>query len=90
MINILNPDGTLNEMRRQSIAGLTMKKAREAVVADMEAAGLLVEVEDREIELAHSDRSKTPIEPYLADQWFVKMERACAQVGDGRRDATAA
>ena len=29
--------------------------------------------EDREIELAHSDRSKTPIEPYLADQWFVKM-----------------
>ena len=43
-----------------------MKKAREAVVADMEAAGLLVEIEDREIDLAHSDRSKTPIEPYLA------------------------
>src|SRR5205085_7927134 len=30
-------------------------------------------IEDREIELPHSDRSKTPIEPYLADQWFVKM-----------------
>ena len=29
--------------------------------------------EDREIDLAHSDRSKTPIEPYLADQWFVRM-----------------
>ena len=40
-----------------------MAKARERVVADMEAAGLLAEVEDREIELAHSDRSKTPIEP---------------------------
>jgi valyl-tRNA synthetase len=35
--------------------------------------GLLGEVEDREIDLAHSDRSKTPIEPYLADQWFVQM-----------------
>ena len=52
-----------------------MKKAREAVVADMEAAGLSSrKIEDREIDLAHSDRSKTPIEPYLADQWFVKMD----------------
>ena len=65
-----------------------MKKAREAVVADLEAAGLLAEVEDREIDLAHSDRSKTPIEPYLADQWFVKMDElaqsAMDAVTDGR------
>jgi valyl-tRNA synthetase len=73
-INILNPDGTLNENVPQEYRGLTVKKARDAVVADMEAAGLLVEIEDREIDLAHSDRSKTPIEPYLADQWFMKMD----------------
>ena len=51
-------------------------KAREAVVADLNAARSAnpeTDREDREIELAHSDRSKTPIEPYLADQWFVKM-----------------
>jgi valyl-tRNA synthetase len=72
-INILNPDGTLNDNVPEKYRGLTVKKAREAVVADMEAAGLLVETEDREIDLAHSDRSKTPIEPYLADQWFVSM-----------------
>jgi valyl-tRNA synthetase len=72
-INILNPDGTLNENVPEKYRGLSVKKAREAVVADMEAASLLVEIEDREIDLAHSDRSKTPIEPYLADQWFVKM-----------------
>jgi valyl-tRNA synthetase len=72
-INILNPDGTLNESVPEKYRGLNVKKAREAVVADIEAAGLLVEIEDREIDLAHSDRSKTPIEPYLADQWFVKM-----------------
>jgi valyl-tRNA synthetase len=72
-INILNPDGTLNDNVPQKYRGLNVKKAREAVVADMESADLLVEIEDREIDLAHSDRSKTPIEPYLADQWFMKM-----------------
>jgi valyl-tRNA synthetase len=65
-----------------------MKKAREAVVADLEAADLCVEIEDRDIDLAHSDRSKTPIEPYLADQWFVKMDElaqsAMDAVSDGR------
>ncbi len=72
MVNILNPDGTLNTAAGP-YAGLTMKKAREKVVADLEATGLLEKVEDRVIDLAHSDRSKTPIEPYLADQWFIRM-----------------
>jgi valyl-tRNA synthetase len=71
-INILNPDGTLNEQAGE-YQGLKMAKAREQVVAALDALGLLGDVEDREIELPHSDRSKTPIEPYLADQWFVKM-----------------
>ncbi|HEY5313482.1 MAG TPA: class I tRNA ligase family protein, partial [Pirellulales bacterium] len=82
MINILNPDGTLNASAGP-YAGLTMAKARDKVVADFEAAGLLAAVEEREIELAHSDRSKTPIEPYLADQWFVKM----AQLAQSAMDA---
>jgi len=72
MVNILNPDGTLNE-NAGSYKGLTISEARERVVADLDKLGLLGDVEDREIELPHSDRSKTPIEPYLADQWFVKM-----------------
>ena len=87
MINILNIDGTLND-NAGPYAKLTMAKARERVVADMEAAGLLAEIEDREIELAHSDRSKTPIEPLLADQWFVRMQdlaqSAMDAVSDGR------
>ena len=72
MINILHPDGTLNAAAGQ-YEGLPMKKARTRVVDDLETAGLLLEVEDRVIELAHSDRSKTAIEPYLADQWFISM-----------------
>ena len=73
MVNILQPDGTLNA-QAGPYEGLTIRKAREKVVADLEAAGQLVQVEDRVIELAHSDRSKTPIEPYLADQWFIRMD----------------
>ncbi len=72
MINILKPDGTLNA-EAGPYQGLTIQKARTKVVADLDALGLLGDVEDREIELPHSDRSKTPIEPFLADQWFVKM-----------------
>ena len=72
MINILNPDGTINT-EGGKYQGLTIPQARKQVVADLETLDLLGEVEDREIELPHSDRSKTPIEPYLADQWFVAM-----------------
>lgn len=43
------------------------------MVADLEAAGLLEKEEPYETEVGHSDRSKTAIEPYLSDQWFVHM-----------------
>jgi valyl-tRNA synthetase len=85
MVNILNPNGTLNE-NAGKYAKLTMKAARERVVADLDALSLLEKVEDREIELAHSDRSKTPIEPYLADQWFVKMDRLAQSAMDAATD----
>jgi len=87
MINILNPDGTLNE-NAGPYRGQTVMEARQHVVEDMERQGLLVKVEEREIELAHSDRSKTPIEPLLTDQWFIKMDQlaqlAMDAVTDGR------
>ena len=90
IINILNPDGTIND-NGGKYKGLDRYKAREAVVADMEALGLFEGKEDRVIPLKYSDRTKTPIEPYLSDQWFVKMgDRDCdgkpglAQIGDGR------
>jgi valyl-tRNA synthetase len=72
IINILNPDGTLNESAGDYV-DLDRFYARERVVADLEAKGLLEAVENREIEIGHSDRSKTPVEPYLSKQWFVRM-----------------
>ncbi|MDR0870768.1 MAG: valine--tRNA ligase [Planctomycetaceae bacterium] len=81
MVNILNKDGTLNE-NAGVYQGLTVKQARVKVVADLEAAGLLVKIEEREIEEPHSDRSKTPIEPFLNDQWFVKMDELAQEAID--------
>src|SRR5690349_16077928 len=72
IINILNPDGTINE-NGGKYAGMDRYKAREQAAADMEALGLFEGREDRVIPLKYSDRSKSPIEPYLSDQWFVKM-----------------
>ena len=87
MINILNPDGTLNENAGR-YQGLTIAEARRRVVEDLESQGLIEKVEERMIDLAHSDRSKTPIEPRLADQWFVRMDQlaqaAMDAVTDGR------
>jgi len=72
IVNILNSDGTLNAAAGP-YAGLDRFEARKRVVADLKAAGLLESVEDREMEVGHSDRSKTPIEPFLSKQWFVRM-----------------
>jgi len=72
IVNVLNPDGTVNENGGE-YRGLDRFVVRDAVVADLTRLGLLPLIEDREIEIGHSDRSKTPIEPYLSDQWFVRM-----------------
>ncbi len=86
-INILNPDGTLNDEGGRW-KGVDRLEARPQVVAEMERLGHFVSVEDRTIPLKHSDRSKTPVEPYLSDQWFVKMDdlaqKAIDAVEDGR------
>jgi len=85
MINILSVDGCLNA-NAGPYQGLTTEEAREKVVMDLEQQGVLAEVEDREIDLAHSDRSKTPIEPLLADQWFVKMDQLAQLAMDAVTD----
>ncbi|CAN0368710.1 unnamed protein product, partial [Ectocarpus sp. 4 AP-2014] len=85
VINILQTDGTLADTVPEKYRGLTMKEARKAVLSDLEAAGVHdpeSDVENRLIELAHSDRSKTPIEPFLADQWFVKMDELAQSAMD--------
>ena len=72
MINILTPDGRINE-NGGKYAGLDRYEARKATVEDLKAQGLLDKVEPHEHEVGHSDRSGDIIEPYLSDQWFVRV-----------------
>jgi valyl-tRNA synthetase len=81
MINLLNPDGTYNE-NAGAYAGLDRREVRKRVVADLEAQGLLVKVEPHTNRVGLSDRSKTPIEPYLSDQWFVRMDQLAQDAMD--------
>ncbi len=87
LINILTPDGKINQ-NGGAYAGLDRSEARKRVVVDLEKLGLLEKIEPYETEIGHSDRSKTPIEPLLSEQWFVKMtdlaETAMEAVRDGR------
>lgn len=71
-INLLNPDGTFNE-NAGAYAGLDRFVVRKRVVADLKGQGLLEKVEPHKNRVGYSDRSKTVIEPYLSDQWFVRM-----------------
>jgi valyl-tRNA synthetase len=87
-INILNEDGTLNA-NAGPYAGLDRFVARERVVQDLRTQDLLEGMEERAIELGHSDRSKTPIEPYLSRQWFVRMGDREGGVLCGRGTANA-
>ena len=85
MINILNPDGSIRE-GYGVYSGLDRYEARKRVTEDMEKLGFFEGREDRDIELAHSDRSKTPIEPFLSDQWFVKMDHLAQTAMDAVKD----
>jgi len=80
-VNLLNPDGTFND-NAGKYAGLDRLAVRDLVVAEMEQFGCFEQVEDRQIPLKFSDRSKTAIEPYLSDQWFVKMDTLATKAVD--------
>ena len=86
IINILNDNGTLNE-NAGAYAGQDRFAARKQVVADLKSQGLLERVEDREVEIGFSDRSKTPVEPYLSKQWFLRMGDVDGGVVMGRGTA---
>ena len=86
-INIFDENGVLNDAAPPAYRGLDRFEARRRVVADLEAAGLLAEVEPHRHAVPYGDRSETAIEPWLTDQWYVDAkslaERAIARVADG-------
>jgi valyl-tRNA synthetase len=86
-INILDESGVVNA-NGGSYQGLERSAARQKVLADLEAEGLLERTEDHLNAVGDCYRCKTVIEPYMSLQWYVKVEplakQAIAAVEDGR------
>jgi valyl-tRNA synthetase len=87
-LNILNPDASINDNAPEAYRGLDRYEARKQIVADLQAAGLLAEVQPHKMAVPRGDRTQSVIEPYLTKQWFVRAkvlaEPAIAAVEDGR------
>ncbi len=71
-INIMTPDGRMNE-NGGKFANLSMEKAREKVVEELQKHAFLEKIEPHSLRIGRSYRSKAIVQPYLSKQWFVKM-----------------
>ena len=74
VINLLTPDGKLNENVPEKYRGLKPEQARKLVIEDLTEAGLFKGEEKMNHSVGHCYRCKTVVEPYLSYQWFVKMK----------------
>ncbi len=80
-IQVIDEDGVMTAEAGR-YAGLTKKACREAILADIEAAGDLVAVEDLTHAVGHCYRCKTVVEPHVSEQWFVATSRMAARARD--------
>lgn len=75
IIDIMNPDATMNELAGADFKGLSRDEARKLAVQKLKDLGLLIEIQDYEHNVGYSERGDVPIEPRLSDQWFLKYPK---------------
>ncbi|MCH8032930.1 MAG: valine--tRNA ligase [Bacteroidetes bacterium] len=73
VINIFNDDASTNDNVPKDFRGLDRFDARKKVIARFEELDLIEKIEDHQHKVGYSERGGVPIEPYLSDQWFMKM-----------------
>lgn len=75
---VFNSDGSPNESVEatlpSSYQGLDRERVRQRVVEDLQALGLLEQIQAHDLAIPHGDRSGVPIEPLLTDQWYVRVK----------------
>ncbi len=88
MINILNPDATLNE--NTPFAGLSTQEARVKTIEKLTELGLMEKIEEHPMVIPYGERSGAVIEPYMTDQWFVDAPKLAVEarraVNDGEME----
>ncbi len=85
-IDIMTPDARIAETAPERFHGLDRFVARKAVVAELEAAGLMVGVDNHRHAVGHCYRCDTVVEPRYSDQWFVRMAPLAAPALQAYRD----
>ena len=88
MINVFTPRAAMNENVPARFQGLDRFEARRRIVKELEEAGLLERIDKHKLTVPRGDRSNAVLEPYLTDQWYVKIaplaEPAIKAVEEGR------
>jgi valyl-tRNA synthetase len=74
LLNIMNPDASLNEQVPAAYRGLDRFEARARILADLRELGLIERVEAHKLTVPRGDRSNAVLEPLLTDQWFVDIK----------------
>ncbi len=74
MINLFTTVAALNDNAPERYRGLDRYEARKVILAELEEQGLLVEARPHTLQVPRGDRTGQVIEPYLTDQWFVRMD----------------
>jgi len=74
MINLFTPEAAINDNAPEKYRGLDRYEARKVILAELEDLGILVETKAHKLQVPRGDRTQQVIEPYLTDQWFVKMD----------------
>src|SRR6185437_5649557 len=88
LINIFDKDAKLNEAAPHAYRGLDRFVARDKIVADMQAQGLVDKIEPHTLMVPHGDRSGAVVEPWLSDQWYcdaAELAKAAIQAVESGR-----
>jgi valyl-tRNA synthetase len=72
VVDIMNPDGTMNALAGESLAGLDRFEARNVAVERLRELGVLEKEEPHQNNVGYSERAQVPIEPRLSEQWFLQ------------------
>ena len=74
IINIFNPDGSINDNAPQSYIGMDRFEARKKIVKEIDSLGLLDKINEYTHNVGYSERTDAIVEPYLSNQWYIKMD----------------
>src|SRR5207237_793157 len=72
VLDIMNPDGTMNALAGESFVGVDRFEARNAAVEELRQLKALVKEEPYQNNVGYSERAEVPVEPRLSEQWFLK------------------